>query len=47
MLELSFLYVYPSIFPLQASKTRNCEVDNIDVPSQVTVKAARTVFVAW
>ena len=25
---------------------RDCEVDNVDVPSQVMVKAARTDFVA-
>ena len=49
MLELSFLYAYLSIFPLQASKTneivKSIMLTSPAGPSQVMVKAARTVFV--
>ena len=50
MLELSFLYAYISILPLQASKTKefvkSIMLTSPQVPSQVTVKATRTVFAA-
>ena len=41
-----FLYVYLSILPLQASKMKEVVKSiNVDVPSQVMIKAAKTVFV--
>ena len=50
MLELSFLYAHLSILPLQASKTKefvkSIVLTSPAAPHQVTVKAARTVFVA-